>query len=1363
MRTDSWKIFDKTGSELNSYADSFLNIEFITDAQNSTGAEAYAVTDPSTIISEVVVTNSGWKYDPDNTEAKLTYSFGTFDRILTISEVSINYIDVSIFDPDPTVSQGIGSVNIDLSTAFIYPSVIYTSAVFMDPISVELIETEHLSILEEPSTGIYIRPYDTSNNTLVFKFSDGDPEIRLFEVDQDSQNLIWTNELIFDTSLYVLNTPIIINIGFKSEEEGVFERKLRAYHRVGGEDFQIAEILVNSQSIGQDERFDTLSQNFGFPNPKNIPHLFKEADINEAMPDWELLNYKGKHLVLEYDQIMPYIGTYKALINAIKWLGYEDIKIKEWFRNVKDNTKLSLYVPYEAAERVKTILYFSPEERKNLKKLNQLSLIYYITRETGEVDEWGTPLTEEVYEYNINEILVKLKSLKDWLEKNIIGVNARIIDVTGEGVYFERFRNFIYATQDKGSRANYSQSLTPKTILMDPSSYTGGSELIRGEASIGLTLAEITENNLKSFNGIRVKDLFQYYWDPCRGAFDPADIPLMIDMDLGTTKTIYYLPGASCAIISGEGAIYDLDTSTAFDASTNPTYFLVDPSVYIVADTSTRIEWWDPSTISVGASIRFPYLYDLQWRLSVSKEKAGVVGSEFVTNPLFIYDNDIKFYNIWDSSSLFYDVSAKIDVTIEKGYLRDSDNDIWTTNLAYSIYPNLYIRMDASSVKTITYDASYAIIDGSGIFYAVDSSSVDVSTLFNESLNPVYFVVNGSTYIEADTSTKIESPLQNGYTLESSLGVLYHFSSQFSLQPDTNAMLMYAFDDNYKVPLLTIEEYKWIEAGGTPHTLEKRYILDILDGNISMQKYLREPAALFNDPSIFRNEEYYINFNYDTSLLEQEIKLNVVYNSPRAPLYLYDPSLYYDLGPAEALVIDNSIYRMHVNHIGAYNVEIFGWDGQNNLYRNYLREKYDVWTKFPTIWSYLDTSCGPRADLISCPSASLTEYDISILSYDNLYPIFDRQYPLQGLTLEQDGDDNYYIKVPSISYFIDLPDPGSIARFYNMTERVTNRDNSEFTVDEDYQSFNIGDYVNLVLFDKDQYYFIDEASGYIDSSIAYNIINIDGIHTKFVTDASTEIYLLNDTERITYDPCNNLIDKTLDIDISNYIFEENQLVSIIIKDVCINTAEGKSWASSFRVLDVSTINNPDTGYWHQLQGNIPTFAIADPSRYTITAKHAFSTFADFNIDVNKAQEIANNFHIYLDNTYYQQYYLDNTFVYINVLFDQEDVLDQWYDPSTDGYLVSGPFYPRTKSITIDISTLVILDSYYDPSNYMLNQKNIWTVTDNENDDILFRVHNKSVPYIFEEAGTYNVQIEAYDSYGNLKIQYFEGLIIVRDK
>ena len=104
MDIQNWKIFDKKGSNLNVYTDSFLNLKFITDAQNAIGAEGYALTDPSGYIFDTVITNNGWEYDPA-TQVNLSYAFNDYSKLLTNIEASINFTDISIFNPEPNRSE----------------------------------------------------------------------------------------------------------------------------------------------------------------------------------------------------------------------------------------------------------------------------------------------------------------------------------------------------------------------------------------------------------------------------------------------------------------------------------------------------------------------------------------------------------------------------------------------------------------------------------------------------------------------------------------------------------------------------------------------------------------------------------------------------------------------------------------------------------------------------------------------------------------------------------------------------------------------------------------------------------------------------------------------------------------------------------------------------------------------------------------------------------------------------------------------------------------------------------------------------------------------------------------------------------
>lgn len=1220
MNIQDWKIFDKKGSQLNWSPDPLIHISF--NSPTGKGASAFFVTDVSGKICGSEITSGGYLYD-NNTTVSYNYSLeeGTTD---ITNDSSVVYVDVLIFNPDAITTKSISDVILDASLVdsltFTYPSVTYASAIFMKPISVGLVETEHLFIFEEPSIGSYIRPHDASNSILVFELVGDDKEIAFFEVNEDTQEITWTDSLVYDTSLYEIDTPITLNIGFRSEFEGVFERILRIYHLVGDTLYTLAEIVVNAEAIGEDERFRTLISNFGLHDPKDMKDVFKETDINEDLPDWEVLNYKSKHIILEHDQIMPYIGTYKALINAIKWLGYDDVFVREWFLNVRENRKLSLLVPFNATDRTQTILSFNEDQRKTLKKLNQLSLNYCITRETGEIDEWGTPETENCYSYNLKEVFIKLLSLKQWLEKNIIAVNCRITDITGEGIYFERIQNLIYATDNVGYDLQLSQSLTPY-------SPDDQSELVSGDASIRLTFLELTQTKLSDFN-CRFIDLAQSAWNPN----DPS---------------AYYTDPCTGQLIVNYVSLDDPS-------------FLVDPSSYLL----------------IGATVQYPSLNisDIMYKLSVEKTDAGVIGSNLVTNPLFILENDLRFYNIFDSSSIFYDVSTNLTLLLENAILRDPSIDDWYDSIAYRIYPN---------------------------------------------------------------------PSENGYILKSSTGEILAFDDYVTLLPDVSAKLQYAYDDNYNVPLLSMQYFSFTDSSLIRGNFgDKSYFIDIIDGKIAMK------AGTVSNAS--ENVTMYINWNYDTSLSEQKITVNSVYETPRIQLFQIDPSVYYWADPSgltggdnpSTYISDNKIYTAHVNHTGEYNLELFAFDSYNTIYHNVVKELFPVFIKAPTFYTLIDNCCN-----ISCVSTFMTLNEVSTLINNNSFPIYDRYTPLQGISLNTNIDGVPYISVPSITYFQDVPAPDSRNIFYNLTERVLTISGTTLTVDEDYQTFNTGDNVNIVKFDSGKYALIEEVSSYIISAdnSSPNMIVLDQIPTSFIApDQSTNIYILNDTHRSTSNIINNA---QLSLDVSNYVFEPGQLVGIIVTD--INKPEYE-WGASYRV---STVN----GYTHTFDNILP-HEFLDTSTYTVKVKHAFSTYANLSIPTSSATEVNNTFSIYLKNSYCQEYYLDNTFVLLNVLFEQEPVNDQWYNASDN--LINSEYYYHPESITVDVSTLVILRAIYDPSIYLLNQKNIWQLIEHDSSTIVFKVFNDSVPYIFNEAGRYDVECTSYDSFGNAIYKKYEGLINV---
>jgi len=140
--------------------------------------------------------------------------------------------------------------------------------------------------------------------------------------------------------------PFSFAVGFQAEEEGAYQNLLGIYLRSKNDNdiehiFFMGVISFKSEVEGEDERFRTLLTDFGVPDPKYYSNIFAEQDYQEQGEDFKLINKKSKELMLTYDQIFSYVGTYKALIRAIKFLGYQDIIFKEWYSIKDTNDKLT--------------------------------------------------------------------------------------------------------------------------------------------------------------------------------------------------------------------------------------------------------------------------------------------------------------------------------------------------------------------------------------------------------------------------------------------------------------------------------------------------------------------------------------------------------------------------------------------------------------------------------------------------------------------------------------------------------------------------------------------------------------------------------------------------------------------------------------------------------------------------------------------------------------------------------------------------------------------------------------------------------------------------------------------------------------
>lgn len=217
----------------------------------------------------------------------------------------------------------------------------------------------------------------------------------------------------------------------------------------------IARINFFAETIEEDERLKSLNYNFGYNISNEDTIIFKNSNIKEPYPDFSLLNEKRKELMIEGHNIYPYIGSYKALINAIKFFGYDNLNIIEFWKNVNNEDsnfgKIYHVKKYELSNKEHIIVNDNKINvpNQNYKKLSNIALSYKINIPVKRLKEntdneyendyhalFELPYTEEIYNYTIEEAVIKLFALRDKLNKEFLAGKNRVIDVIGESNYF---------------------------------------------------------------------------------------------------------------------------------------------------------------------------------------------------------------------------------------------------------------------------------------------------------------------------------------------------------------------------------------------------------------------------------------------------------------------------------------------------------------------------------------------------------------------------------------------------------------------------------------------------------------------------------------------------------------------------------------------------------------------------------------------------------------------------------------------------------------------------------------------------------------------------------------------------------------
>ena len=401
---------------------------------------------------------------------------------------------------------------------------IWQGTIFFPEISAFLYDNENIFILEKGGPD-YKFPMLLPGEEISFEWKDNsnEDELFLYEVEKDFQlkslfiskksEIRVTYDQIQPSSTgsqIDINLPLQINVAFNPLEEKKYERQLIIYAIDPASPYSktsIAKLNFYGEGLTEDIRLGVWLQNFGIKFNREDANILKDYDIKEAYPDWSQLNLARKSLLVNRDQIFPYIGTYKGLSNFVNILGYKDVlQVKEYWKNINPGSsyfnKFSLVDISDYLDDGKIDEMNILDRNKSLKfdqqfkKTEFLALVYQFNKITDNYDDDGIPEVEETTTFTVDEVFYKLNRLKEKLKSEILPINVKIKEIIGEFIYFQKITIKFWPDDVKISDFNLNEEAEVTTYPVSDSNFILRqlSPLFRRRSSTGLDVPAVRIN-----------------------------------------------------------------------------------------------------------------------------------------------------------------------------------------------------------------------------------------------------------------------------------------------------------------------------------------------------------------------------------------------------------------------------------------------------------------------------------------------------------------------------------------------------------------------------------------------------------------------------------------------------------------------------------------------------------------------------------------------------------------------------------------------------------------------------------------------------------------------------------------------------
>lgn len=227
------------------------------------------------------------------------------------------------------------------------------------------------------------------------------------------------------------NYIYVFNVACKSVEEGEYICKIT----IGDYGY----IRVGADFYGENESLYVNLANFGAEIPETIQKAIYDSNVHEDFKDNILINRKFKELLSNYWDVIANKGSYKSLLNSLKWFEWGDkLEIKEIWRHLIADK--SFFNDEDVVSIFESKLNDSFE---NYVKTTYISLYCSLYDERPENigdpeydSEFNPVLSNAVLKYSINDIKLKLSLLAQFFGSFFLPIHMSILHAVAETKVF---------------------------------------------------------------------------------------------------------------------------------------------------------------------------------------------------------------------------------------------------------------------------------------------------------------------------------------------------------------------------------------------------------------------------------------------------------------------------------------------------------------------------------------------------------------------------------------------------------------------------------------------------------------------------------------------------------------------------------------------------------------------------------------------------------------------------------------------------------------------------------------------------------------------------------------------------------------